>query len=88
MNFRGNIIQGGQVLLTGVSGEIRALGTAGGNPRWEGKFEVPVGAGIGPGPYRVLTDDGKTADIEVINQVDQRAGRTRVAYFRCSAEPQ
>jgi hypothetical protein len=84
MKFRGTIFEGDQALLVGVFGAVTRQGAAG---SWEGEFEVPAGAGIGPGRYHLLTDGGKSAAIEVVHQVDQGAGGARVAYFTCAGEP-
>jgi hypothetical protein len=80
MTFHGKLLQGGQVVLPDVRGEMSHQGAPGSLLTWSGGFDVPEGQKVEPGRYRLALDDGRSMDI-VIQQPEPGPDQGSVVHF-------
>jgi hypothetical protein len=73
MNFQGELLHGGRVVLERVAGLIDGRGQPDGSTAWSGAFIIPPGRQLGGGDYTLHLDDGTSPGIH-LNSV--AAGRS------------
>jgi hypothetical protein len=78
-HFRGGkLIQGDQILIEGVEGELACREKSGGRKQWHGFVEVPNTVHIASGAHlKLVLGDGRTAEINAADIVgSEHPGRT------------
>lgn len=82
MQFRGKILQNGQVLFPNVVGTMHTSLKLEGSSGTTGHFTLPRGADIGPGEgYEIVLTDGRKAGLQVLN-VAGSAPAPKIAHFK------
>jgi hypothetical protein len=65
-HFRGRLEDSGKVLAEPIEGSFQVHGRPNGLKSWDGSFVLPSGQFVEPGgPYRLVLDDGRSADLLV-----------------------
>ncbi len=65
MNFQGELLRGGRVVLDRVAGLIDGQARPDGSTAWSGTFIIPPGRSIGGGDYTLHLDDGTSPGIHL-----------------------
>src|SRR5262245_45057901 len=80
MNFHGKVLQGNQIVLFEVAGEMLHQGDPGTALGWAGSFTTPADQPIQTGRYRLVLDDGRSMDI-LVHRAEPRSDQGTVAHF-------
>jgi hypothetical protein len=65
MNFQGELLHGGRVVLERVAGLIGGQTKPDGSTVWSGTFIIPPGQYLGGGDYTLRLDDGTSPGIRL-----------------------
>jgi hypothetical protein len=65
MNFQGELLHGGRVVLVRVAGLIGVRPQPDGSTAWSGTFIIPPGQYLGGGDYTLHLDDGTSPGIHL-----------------------